>query len=538
MQVNKFVTMTVGLIVGVLLIAGVVAPVIANVSSDNGGGDSTTTLRNDSGDVNYYFKPVTQSTSIRIVSGSSPYMICAYVGESSEPTQEWSSHLVLAGDTWTVMTSSNGHFWMSNTNGGGSGYTVYSIDVNGSEVTLNDGDGWVYPENVRYYSWYEGDYVVSISSSTGRQVVPYLASDSQSYIGMGLDDGSCVTVVGSKDSNTAHYVYVENYNPVFEDLGTADVSIENNKLKSVTCTYNSVAITFDWNTPESYIEYAIVPVEVTVSGSSGPVTYTNSGDVHYSIADGSSSITYYAVTSDKWSLEPSSVADREIYEGTIFFTVDGVLWEARAIAFIEQDPAFILTNKDDGYMATSMTINGTTLSFLDTDSNTHVTLQNVGFYADPNGDYVDTSDEEGRPASLYATSKSPILYYAWLEDYSDYSIIIMGTVESNTVSVHKDYDEGSPVIETIGGSAIFTIGEGQLSTVTVKINGSDYTFDANISQNDGGVMACILPVTVSEGGSGGGSGIPSTLATVLTVIPLVMTVGLVIGAIGYMRMKN
>ena len=38
MQVNKFVTMTVGLIVGVLLIAGVVAPVIANVSSDNGGG--------------------------------------------------------------------------------------------------------------------------------------------------------------------------------------------------------------------------------------------------------------------------------------------------------------------------------------------------------------------------------------------------------------------------------------------------------------------------------------------------------------------
>lgn len=536
MNVNNTVTMVVGLVVGVLLIAGVVTPVIANVSSDEGGGggSATTTLRNDSGETNYYFKPVTQDTQIQFVSGSSPNTIYAYVGGSA--TQEWSSHLVLAGDTWTVMTTSNGHFMMSNTNGGG--YTVYSIVVNGSEVTLNDGDGWVYPENVRYYSWYEGDYVVSASSSTGRQVVPYLASDSQSYISMGLDDGSRVTVVGSKDSNTAHYVYVENYNPVFEDLGTADVSIENNKLKSVTCTYNSVAMTFDWNTPESYIEYAIVPVEVTVSGSSGPVTYTNSGDVHYSIADGSSSITYYAETSDKWSLEPPSVPDREIYEGTIFFTVDGVLWQARAMAFIEQDPAFILTNKDGGYTATSMTISGTTLSFLDKDSNTRVTLQNVGFYADPNGDYVDTSDiEEQKPASLYATSKSPILYYAWLEDYNDYSITIMGTVESNTVSVHKDYDEGSPAIETIGGPAIFTIEDGQLSTVTVKINGSDYTFDANISENDGGVMACILPVTVSEGGSGG-SGLSPTLKTMLSVIPLILTVGLVIGAIGYLRFKE
>lgn len=152
--------MSIALIIGVVLIAGVVAPVIADVSSDNGG-SATTTLRNDSGDTNYYFKPVTQDTSIRLVSGSSPNTICAYVGESSEPTQEWPAHLVLAGDTWTVTTSNDGHFWMSNTNG--NGYTVYSVDVNESEVTLNDGDGWVYPENVRYYSWYEGDYVVSMS---------------------------------------------------------------------------------------------------------------------------------------------------------------------------------------------------------------------------------------------------------------------------------------------------------------------------------------------------------------------------------------
>ena len=49
MNVNNTVTMVVGLVVGVLLIAGVVAPVIANVSSDNGGGgESNPTYTTDS----------------------------------------------------------------------------------------------------------------------------------------------------------------------------------------------------------------------------------------------------------------------------------------------------------------------------------------------------------------------------------------------------------------------------------------------------------------------------------------------------------
>ena len=49
----------------------------------------------------------------------------------------------------------------------------------------------------------------------------------------------------------------------------------------------------------------------------------------------------------------------------------------------------------------------------------------------------------------------------------------------------------------------------------------------------------ILPakVSVDDGGSGG-SGLSPTLKTMLTVIPLILTVGLVIGAIGYLRFKE
>ena len=54
MQVNKFVTMAVGLIVAVVLVAGLMVPVISSLSSDNGGGDRPEYT--NSGSV--YYKPI------------------------------------------------------------------------------------------------------------------------------------------------------------------------------------------------------------------------------------------------------------------------------------------------------------------------------------------------------------------------------------------------------------------------------------------------------------------------------------------------
>ena len=60
MQVNKFVTMAVGLIVGVLLIAGVVTPVIANVSENSGSSETYTNI----GSMTYSF--ANENTDIHI----------------------------------------------------------------------------------------------------------------------------------------------------------------------------------------------------------------------------------------------------------------------------------------------------------------------------------------------------------------------------------------------------------------------------------------------------------------------------------------
>ena len=60
MQVNKFMTMVVGLIVGVMLIAGVVTPVIANVSENSGSSETYTNI----GSMTYSF--ANENTDIHI----------------------------------------------------------------------------------------------------------------------------------------------------------------------------------------------------------------------------------------------------------------------------------------------------------------------------------------------------------------------------------------------------------------------------------------------------------------------------------------
>jgi len=70
------------------------------------------------------------------------------------------------------------------------------------------------------------------------------------------------------------------------------------------------------------------------------------------------------------------------------------------------------------------------------------------------------------------------------------------------------------------------------NTITVDLNntsqGEEYTGTCNVF---------IAPRTIgSEGGSGGG--VSGTLVTIISVIPLIMAVGLVIGAIRFIKMKN
>ena len=51
-------------------------------------------------------------------------------------------------------------------------------------------------------------------------------------------------------------------------------------------------------------------------------------------------------------------------------------------------------------------------------------------------------------------------------------------------------------------------------------------------------MVIVAPIEITAGSGSGGSGLSPTLTTILSVIPLILTVGLVIGAIGYLRFRE
>lgn len=549
MNINNTVTMVVGLVVGVLLIAGVVAPVIANVSSDDGGsgGDSgeTKTYTNKG---NEFYKECSSDFTMTF---TPVYDSELGYGVVSADGHTWDGWPILVGDCWYVGSGSGGgqaYFTLSGMGANETATTFSSLELNGTDAHLVNTDGNsdhdVTLTNAKMYSWYEGDFV--LASTEDRPVYPYANEDNrlvmliddrrdyyQNYsahnfiIDGTASDNSMMQIIRSGESEATYDSSVSYIldDPYFKGLSA---SIENTDVE-IDCVLD------DWESGNHFL-WIIAPVESVGKVISGG-TFTNLGDIRCSVAGNSTSMTYYAVYSNQWSLEPSSVSDREIYQGGLVFTAGDKIYSARVDAFIEGPTEFSIYNGETGWGTDVIRLNGTTLSFTDSDTHQTVSIQNVHFYTDPNGgDYVETIEEQRSP-TFYATSSSQIFYSVVLDDYNDYIINIYGTVGNNSVSVVRGYDGGAD-IDSISDSAVFTLENGQLSTVTLTINGTEQTFDANYMEGDNGyVYACVLPVTVTEG-SGGGSGLSPTLATILSVIPLILTVGLVIGAIGYLRFKE
>ena len=104
----------------------------------------------------------------------------------------------------------------------------------------------------------------------------------------------------------------------------------------------------------------------------------------------------------------------------------------------------------------------------------------------------------------------------------DLSLLSLGfdiTGADNDVRIYGENSD-SAVLEFDSSES-----EGLYTYSGATINGEDV---------DGGV---IVPISVG-GSSGGGSGLSPTLKTVLSVIPLVTVVGIVLGTVGYLRMKE
>ena len=221
MDVKKFVTMSVALIIGIVLIAGVVTPVIASVSSDSGGnGGSSSGVETDISGYDRYAK-ATGSTDVTLyMRFDETGMYYSYSNPLSNPDAEkfYCTDFMLIGDVWYI--SGNYAYY------GGVSYTWSGpVTISGTDVTLTlydsiQGNHTVNLSNLMYYPNPEGKYVMpyKYDPSTDSYVdLPLYATNSAELVSrisvsrVGGNDALCdVFVIGTVTDYTTSVVQMNN----------------------------------------------------------------------------------------------------------------------------------------------------------------------------------------------------------------------------------------------------------------------------------------------------------------------------------------
>lgn len=269
-------------------------------------------------------------------------------------------------------------------------------------------------------------------------------------------------------------------------------------------------------------------------------SFTNEGNGFLSVANQSTSVTYYPVSADKYSTEPDSVADRPVYDAPVYILAeDGaymfrVLEEQGGPSYFQ---VFSLGDNADAILSDTLTISGTTLTMVSRGDSTTVTKSNIMYYPTETGayTYVTFKDMGQTPeyGTYFALENTPVYCFGayGLSSPSPGVAIFMinGTPQTNTMTVYG--------LDTHSYSAEFTLTDNQITDISFSIATTDISLNpGSLDDENIGMFYMVLPVEV--GGSGGGSDVPEYLSSLLSVIPLLMIVGLILGVLAFLRMKN
>lgn len=267
LEIKQYTTLIIGLIVGVLLIAGVVAPVIANVSSDNGGGGETVTYRNDSGTSDNYYITLDENSSYTVEVGD------------VNPEYNWPDLNVTDLNTGTVhyLSETSSAIYGSNLDDisvvgrGGAYLFIYgeqsgtSVTVSGTSVTFQ-GEETAVMQDALLLSYDEsGSYVLSYTDEWYN--MPYLNEDSIVYMYVGTYDEPYgthdIVIKGSSKANTVVIDDVES--------DSAEFIMEDNRLVGVTVILNDQPTDIRFDEQYDYMGNLEIfaPVEVTIGSGSG-----------------------------------------------------------------------------------------------------------------------------------------------------------------------------------------------------------------------------------------------------------------------------
>lgn len=149
-----------------------------------------------------------------------------------------------------------------------------------------------------------------------------------------------------------------------------------------------------------------------------------------------------------------------------------------------------------------------------------------GYLYDTEGDYVSSYGQN----PIYYEGNSLIYGFINERNPQGSNLPIIAYMSTGMLMSYDDYE--TPVVTDNHTTKYGFNYVDSNNTITVDLN--------NTSQSEEYTETCnvfIAPRTIgSEGGSGGG--VSGSLASMISVIPLIMAVGLVIGAIQYIKMKN
>lgn len=609
MNVNNTVTMVVGLVVGVLLIAGVVAPVIANVSSDNGGGGGLNPAYTNTGDM-YFQIPDGQEHIIAIdYTGTSmqfkfdgtllfekpmgeddrwvvPLNQSLYDGEYYTNYIMWdvsNSNMGMLLDTPKIMTAgaSNSEF---ETYGGytlniGNFITIYT-NYDGNTTTIaydfsGEGDigaSDIY-ENVQWYLANSGEYVYSATPtvmddtiltfayyecSISETVQQYVEMCGQSTLTQITDDHD-FGCDGYKSDITADTDYF---------ISDLTVNVNSTSLTDAT-RINSMVMDATWeNYDDSSITYS---ASYTIAGFVVPVTVTKTDappeygfwtevedkewDLYVKYISAEDKVGFYFTDPYQDDAEPFFTVAMDENTRNPFPVMIGENFYVACKYMPDRDFFPNLTvfyDNDDLAITRHIHINGDTLTYKilygdDTEFTTVGLLANLSDH----GDNTAYAGNENPSSILYSAvnywedwTNGEENYSAWLIALSDDSEILDSdgylSIERNGVYTNGDWSYAT-------ATSSYVVENGKYTGVNIKGTydslydlDKDFAFGTTYTESDSDyeeIFAFAIG-PIDNGGGSGGSGLSPTLKTILSVIPLILTVGLVLGAVTYLRMKN
>lgn len=258
MDIKKYTTLAVGLIVAVVLVSGLMVPVISSLGEGGGAGEVST--HTNSG--NAYYSAASSSSNISLYPVSSSSISASQSGTDPWETapMPWGG-IVAFGEDWFAYSDENSMYVQSLYGGTTNGNYAH---IEGNVFTLSGGKGDAPFEGLLLYSSPSGDYVNPVGQMYTSDSTALYALGSLVYIEPpDRYSNGFVLTIGSVSENQA-IVQDSQTSDTVESVATFTVA--DNSIESMSVQVSGNNVTFTSSSETSYLSL-VVPVTVEGSGS-------------------------------------------------------------------------------------------------------------------------------------------------------------------------------------------------------------------------------------------------------------------------------